>query len=472
MRLALSSRARRYNFLITLIVGLFCFLAEYWLTFETQEFSVLFMWQLIIVYLFVQYRSIKMFGLFNIYSIYVVSIFIFSVGGVIFSMFFNIDFSDFSMGIGDYKIPGNIMNRSFLLYSFMLLVSYFSYKQFNIQAITGNKLCISFNERNFKIGRFLMFFFMGIALYKGYLTYKYYASNRTLMFLLGSDNSLIPLYVRFFSTFFQLGYIFIISSLPSKKIFLKYSVLYLISMIMDLLTGNRSMFGASVLFFIWFYYRYYSSKIRLSYIFVVVFFAVALFQYIGITRNGGDLDGYVITSLFMTFFLEQSTSFFILPLYMIFENDILYYQYPYILYTIIGGFSGYTGQSIEVLQHKCGIGHQLIYSINPDYYLSGASLGSSSISELYEFGWVGVFLGALFLGKMFVYFERKVTSNRLWLLLSLPVFQQLIMSPRGSYFPSLYGILKILIFYCFIVLVYNLLFNSTNHEKNVNNLIQ
>lgn len=88
---------------------------------------------------------------------------------------------------------------------------------------------------------------------------------------------------------------------------------------------------------------------------------------------------------------------------------------------------GATGQSYEVLATRSGLGHQLIYTINPSYYLNGFSLGSSSVTELYEFGLLGVGLGAI----LFAWIINKIETmkiNRYYLFFSFEIFYWIVSS--------------------------------------------
>lgn len=107
---------------------------------------------------------------------------------------------------------------------------------------------------------------------------------------------------------------------------------------------------------------------------------------------------------------------------------------------------------MEVLMHKCGVGHQLMYAVNPNYYLSGASFGSSSIVEIYDAGLFGFFIFSIFFSVMLLFFERKMLISRFFCLGSLSLVTDFVLFARGSYFPSLYGIIKLYIFYRVILL--------------------
>lgn len=179
-----------------------------------------------------------------------------------------------------------------------------------------------------------------------------------------------------------------------------------------------------------------------------------ILQVIALTRTNSEISEISLVSLLQLFFISQSTSFYVLPLYIQYKTSIIDYNYPFILDPIIGGFTGATGQSYETLEVRSSLGHQLIYSLNPEYYLNGYSLGTTSIAELYEFGIVGILLGAILFAWMVYHFNYMVDKHRGYLLFSMIIFFALISSPRANFFPSLYDICKNLIFYLVILTLY------------------
>lgn len=321
---------------------------------------------------------------------------------------------------------------------------------------------LPYKESYFKIGKFLMWSFLAIQIYKGYLYFTAFNTNRVEIFLFGNMANPVPTWVRFVASFFEYGYYFILASVPDEKNFKKYSSLYFVVLIPEIALGNRSMFGAFILFYFWYYYKFYSKlpiKTKTSIILGVVMLGV--FQLMEFMRDGGE-NG--LESLSLTRFLVgQGVSFYILPIYLDYCDNIQYYLYPFFLYNILSGFTGYTGQSIEVLQHNCGVGHQLMYAVDPDYYLAGASFGSSSITEIYDAGILGFLALSILFSVMIVYVEKRFCSKSFFCFSSLMLFSHFVMSSRGSYFPSLYGFVKLYLFYKFILFMMSKYANRVSH---------
>ena len=284
----------------------------------------------------------------------------------------------------------------------------------------------------------------------------------------GNTINPIPSWVRFLATFFVIGYYFIVASKPSKEDFNKYSILYFALLIPDILVGNRGMLGMFIMFYFWYKNRFYGIKISKQALAVFGVSLILFFQAVEVLRNGISLSSATFSPT--SFLKGQAVSFYLVPLYIQYSSSIMYYNYPFVLYNLLSGITGwgYSGQSIEVLQHNSGIGHQLMYAINPDVYLSGFSLGTSSVSELYDLGWIGVVVGAFFLGVMLMYSEKIISTKKLGLFLSYNLVANFIISARGSYFPGAYGIIKDIIFYFFVLFIFSLIIN--NNEKKISNV--
>lgn len=448
----------KQNILIQIAFSLIIFVIEYLFAVNNTPYTTRFFeFQLVIVWGYTQYSSYKKFGVFNLFTLLLSTTFIFAVGGV---FHFAVSGDDITIldnrGFGNYVFPNSIIQKSLLLYTIYIAISYLSYSLIYDTRIYYLQQENKYKRFDFKrLGKILMYLFLWAVIYKGYLYVNSFSVSRVLIYLYGNMENPVPTWVRFFATFFEIGYFFIIASKPNKSVFKKYSILYFATIIPEVILGNRGMLGAFILFYLWYYSRNYKEKaFKTKYIVVGGVFMLFVFQFMELYRNSfsaGELS-FSLTS----FLVGQSISFYILPLYMLNAGAIQYYSYPFVLYTLLGGFSGYTGQSIEVLKHKCGVGHQLMYAVNPNYYLSGGSFGSSSITELYDLGIWGVIVGAVLVPCMIKFIDRKITTSPFFRFASFLIFSDLMLSPRGSVLPGAYGLLKLFIFYTSCLTLYSM----------------
>lgn len=436
------------NAAVLIIISLLFLILERFLLNNDSGFTRLMEFQLVIIWAIAQYLSYKKFGLFSLFNLFLFGMFFFSIGAVLHFLISGNDIRNIERGFGNISFSYRTIQEALWAYSVFIFLSYNTYnylfrKNFHKMSSVNN---ICGDEQYFLIGKILMLSFLVIQLYKGYLFYNAFNENRAILYLYGSMANPIPTWVRFLAYFFEVGYYFILASVPNISKFKKYSILYFVVLIPDIMIGNRGMFGAFILFYLWYYFTYYKKlaiKLRTT-IFLGVCMLI-IFQIMEFMRDGWI---YGFSSISLTEFLvNQGVSFYILPIYIDYADNIQYYLYPFVLYNILGGFTGYSGQSIEVLEHNCGVGHQLMYTVDPNYYLAGGSFGSSNITEMYDAGIIGFILLSIFFSYMIIFFEKKFVTNRFIRFMSYILIIHFILSPRGSYFPSIYGFVKLYIFY-------------------------
>lgn len=459
---SLGVKRDRYIIFILLSIAIF-FIEENTLIIDRYYMTRFHELQLLLVYGWAQAQSIRKFGMFNIFSLVLVGFFIFAVGGVFHYYLSGDNILEFTgHGFGDFYFTNSEMQMSLMIYSLFIIIAYFGYSYF-YRKTSSYEERISINEKDIfylKVGKFLMWGFLAVEIYKGYLYFSSFSIDRVLIYLYGNMENPVPSWVRLMATFFEMGYAFILCSKPDKSVFKHYSLLFFVVLIPEILLGNRGMFGAFILFFLWYYARFYNPRpIKMKYILIFGVFMLLVFQYMEFQRTGKDMSQ--VTFSVTEFLKGQATSFYILPIYIQNSSSIQYYLYPFVLYPILGGFSGYTGQSLEVLKHKCGVGHQLMYTVSPNYYLNGGSFGSSNIVELYDLGLLGIIAGAIFLPIMLSFLEKQFAKSRLALFMSYSLLTHFVLSARGSFFPQLYGIVKLILFY-FLIISF---FNALNNEK-------
>ena len=422
----------------------YCFLflifyIEYQFVNDVALFTNWYLFQLLLLCFVSLWHSIKRFGLHNLYSLLLISITLFWFSGLFISIFYpDFDYREMSSFI-NISISEKNMQKTLILYSVFLA---------GLNVITGvgkakrETFSLETNTCYLKLGKFLMLSMFVFALYKAKIEFTLLVGNRSSLFLDGNSSLNIPIYIRAFSNLFRIGFLFIIASVPSKGDFIKYSLLYIITLVPSLGFGNRMLFALTILYIIWYVGYVYKCKFNAVKIILFAVGLVVLFQVIALMRTGDNSDSYSLLFLFALFFISQSISFYILPLYMESMSHLGDYPYPFVCDAFFAGFIQTSGQSIDTLSHRANLGHQLVYYLNPDYYLSGYSLGTSSIAELYEFGIWSVFIGSVLLAFFIFYFQNKVISSHLLLFLSFVIVTSIVSSPRNSYFISLFNLVR------------------------------
>jgi oligosaccharide repeat unit polymerase len=288
------------------------------------------------------------------------------------------------------------------------------------------------------------------VLWRARIEVEYLRENFVKLYIGGSSALTIPSYLRLGSILFKSGYMLILASLPKKSTFIRYSFLNLGLMLPQVAIGFRGTWSISIIFIIWYYVKVYNRKIDYKKILIGGFALVVLLQIVAFSREKRDVDGIRIINIFVLFFASQSMSFNVLPLYIQFKNSMIPHNYPFILDPILSMLIRADGQSLEVLGRRSSLGHQLVYTINPNYYLGGFSLGTSSIAELYEFGIIGIIVGSILFSWYVAKFNKLIMHNRWILFLSYVFTSHIISSPRAAFLPSAYEIIR-LSFFAFVI---------------------
>jgi oligosaccharide repeat unit polymerase len=441
---------------------LFLVIIEYFFVINTNEnWTHFYILQLLVIYILIVVKSVAKFGFLHLYSLLLFTTCLFSYSGIFYSLFDSLyDFRSI-MSIINFTISESVLQKSILVYTIFLLILDLTFAWST--ASSKEKIQIKFSYNYEYAGLLLMKLFVVFALYRAYLEVKVLSIDRLLQFQVGNSSDLgVPIFVRLFSNFFNAGYLLFLASLPKRKKFVLVSCIYFITIVPYILIGNRMEIACVILFMLWFLNKFYDYKIRLTKLFVVLLFLITIFQLVALNRSDDLIGHFSILDILKLFLLSQSISFYVLPLYMEFKDICNTNPYPFILDSPISGFTNGVGQSYETLKVRSSLGHHLTYNLNPEYYLSGKSIGTSHIAETFEFGLVGIILGAILLALFLKYFNSMVLRNRYLLMFSYTFFYSIISSPRASLLPSLYLVGRDFIL-CFVFLF---LINYLRKKKN------
>lgn len=443
-----------YKYIYGLCGGVGILLFEYLFTGSSTSFTSFLELQLAIIYFLALFQSFVKFGIFNCYSIFLLTTGLFNFMKIFLGWMIGDNYRE-AYSLIHINLPEDVVQEMLILYGLFLITLHCTYLFFEVKwhvKYETKHRKIVMDTSLLKLGKQVMFIFSIFALWRCYVEIEYILRNGQLIYLEGSSGIPIPFLVRLFCIFFQVGYMMVLASLPPKNVFLKYSLFYLLTQLPYVLIGLRGVFVVVILFILWYLYTIYDYKISLKKILLPGVIFVVFLQIVAITRVGGEISQsvFMLLPLFLT---SQSQSMYVLGLYIQYKDSIMAHNYPFIFDTLVGWTTGADGQSLEVLDARSSLGHQLVYSLNPDYYLSGMSLGTTNIAELYEFGILGVIIGGILYAIFLTKFTLNVKYSRTWLLFSFFLFSSIALSPRGAYFPSLYSFIRILIVYFIIVIV-------------------
>ena len=296
----------------------------------------------------------------------------------------------------------------------------------------------------FVIGKTSLILMLPFALYYAMFLISIGRAN---LYSAGTGALGMPLYIRVANMVYTVGYFLIVASKPSFKEYSIYTLLYFISLIPTLLSGERGEVLLVIVFYVWYISNVYKKRIKWFVIAILGIAGVVISYVISLTRQELGVEAEGLFKIILTFFSESSTTFKLTAFYV--ENkDSIPHNLPFFLdqpfygltSTILGLPSA--GQSLEMVEVRSSLAHNLVYYLNPGYYLNGNSMGTAWVAECYEFGIIGVILGATVLSLFVRFFETRIVGSRYFSILTYMFFGLIIMSPRSSLFPSLYTVLK------------------------------
>ena len=384
------------------------------------------------------FKAFRQLGALHIFTLMHLMLLVFAFGGVIAGIFSPLyDYRE--MLSPDYvKFSEMVIQKTTLLYTVyicsLFLFFWYAYKKWHFNLYENNQLSTS---REFLyIGKRMMWVAFPFQMVYSVKMFIYATGDlgRLLLYQGGGDAIGMPLYLRITNILFTGGYYMIVASIPPQKSFIKYSLLYFVPLIPTLLAGERGAVIVPVIFVLWYLYRQYGARIKIGKLAIVAFGIITVCFVIAMSRVGEEIGGVTLSTILLGFLSSSASGFRILSSYILYEDVIYPHPYPFVFDSFVAGLIGVSGQSYETLNARASIGHQLVYTINPEYYLSGASMGTNYVTECYEFGVLGVIIGALVLVLILAFFETRMRKNRFLLIFMLPMFTQFVLCARSSLF--------------------------------------
>lgn len=168
---------------------------------------------------------------------------------------------------------------------------------------------------------------------KYYLQMKVILQQGYLSIYNGSlQNIDYPIICKGAGTLLIIGYCIFISSNPTRKQFILITTIFIVTQIFNGLKGQRSVLMFPLVFITWYYMKFFTTRIRLKKVFLLIISIAVVAQGILMIRHKKDLFSHKesFTEKYITdFFVQQGVTFFIQPYMMYF--DIKNESYPYIL---------------------------------------------------------------------------------------------------------------------------------------------
>lgn len=458
---------------IVLLFLYFLSFMEYALGFYSLDKSLtnLYLVQMFICLFISSYKAYKVLGTLHIFTLMHLMLVVFAFGSVIASTFSPLyDFRE-ALTPSYFKFPEQTVQQITLIYTIYICSLYvFFWIFFSHKKVYKYKsFSLPTDFRYLDTAKKMMYIAFPFEMLYSIKMFIYATSDigRLLIYQASGSGLDIPIYLRIANIIFTSGYFLLIASSPQKKDFIRFSLLYYIPLIPTLLSGERGAAIVPILFVIWYLYRNYGVKFRLGKLVAYATVIIVVSFILVLRRTGEEVAGLSVSSLLFGFLDSSASGYKILGFYINFKNDMLPHPYPFVIDSFVASLLGVSGQSIETLQHRASIGHHLVYAINPDYYLAGGSFGTSYITECYEFGIVGVILGALVLVMLLTFFDTKMRKMRFFSIFTVSFFTCFVMSARASLFIGAMDFVKYSIIVFFSLKLYDILHKRKRSEKVV-----
>lgn len=426
--------------------------------------------QLFVVYLFALYFAIRLVGLWHLFTMFLLTFGLFLLSRPILDVL-GYQYSYIVESLVQIDVPVLIRIEIVMILSFAVLVFQFCFLYFvKFEDVNFKPPSLAIDYDLISLGKFLMIFSSPLVIYRSYQQIMLIKTLGYGALFSGEvqQADMNPI-VRLSITFFSIGYYFFIGGKPSKKVFLGYSIFYLGLSLLNLIIGSRMGIVLNVLFILWYLHAVYGQKFKFKKIFFYCLIAVIGLQVIALKRISTEVD-MGLGEMIFSFFSFQGISMITLAIYIQYGSTFVPHNIPYVLDPLYYGINVIfnpwllrAGQSVETISVRSDFGHHLTYSMNENYYLSGYSMGTSFISELYEFGIFGVFFGCILLVWLMTYFSRKVKVNKYLLMFSMIIVSHVLASPRGNFFYNTYIFFRLILMMVIVYYIY-LLFKKVKNQ--------
>lgn len=433
--------------------------------------------ELLVVYGYVLHKAYKVYGFYDIKTLFLVTLGLFSFVRVFFTI----------LGLDNYMIlVGSLHDMVWTNDTAVHILSYYVifltvyHIGLSLSSSGENNTCIVKEENNRKLLALAKkIFIISLPLQ---CVYKIIIAIQVLTF------GLSALYAHSLGlsgpmvVFFKIGsYIFIISYMiicmeeREIKKFDRYSLIYLLTQMIQMVNGQRGQVVGIIICIIFLRYLLFGKKVGKKTIILLLIIGIPLLYSIQIIRDGGTVSEKDLSKSFPELGKSLSISLNVASYYYQYRSQLDYNEYPYVLdpiyslyFFIINPELSDSGQSLETISYRYSLNHQMTYTISKEVYLSGGGTGSNFIAEFSEFGILGVILGSIIIFIIIKKYSNNILRYRYLRFMSLNFVQYILFIPRAEAFYSTYDLVKWSIIY-FVVLGVGkmILKGKLNESRNI-----
>jgi oligosaccharide repeat unit polymerase len=311
------------------------------------------------------------------------------------------------------------------------------------------KECMRRNYKNLqRIGFLLMILAFPLMIYRSYLQISYVLNYGYLSIYTGAMNENVPFLVSISGGIVRIGFLMILITNPSKKIFFVSALIYLTYALSVSLRGSRELLVTSMITMFYFYTKTYKKTIKLKTVFGILLFVVFFSIIIGNFRSGTKTNNNDSLGNLLTLFFYQQGTTIVVPLTVIEKyGDLPYHKYPFIFSRPIRPLLGmiYSNRSTTNLGFRSARNIELeklnslssitTNELSPKMHLSGGGNGGSFLAEMYD---CGGFIGVIFWSIMLACLINNVEKRMLRKSFLMPIYWFVVYSviylPRNFFF--------------------------------------
>ncbi|HHD2587635.1 TPA: O-antigen polysaccharide polymerase Wzy [Clostridium perfringens] len=316
----------------------------------------------------------------------------------------------------------------------------------------------------------IIFFTSYIAtLYKIIVTSKFSINNGYLALYASKGMLTFNPIINLLDTFTYIGLALILTfSNKYKKIYL-VSSMYIATLLIELISGARAEVFTELLILLVFFSIKLKNKLKLKYIVVIMLILIFVGQGISYSRTNREVEGLNAVDKISDFFEEQGNSYTVLG-YTIEHENSFSKEYKKICvfkpiintikYNILK-FPINIGNNFETANEFSTLTYKLSYIVNENLYYKGYGIGNSFVAEVWlGYGLFGVFIACLILSTFIKWLDYNSEKKFLIMYLMIIIGPKILLMPRGGYFDFVPYLIRPILIYFLIYILYKIKFNK------------
>lgn len=291
---------------------------------------------------------------------------------------------------------------------------------------------------------------ISLTLYKIYIVFK---AGYLAQFTGDTNNSYFPETFQTLLTSLEIGfnlcYFILISTRPTRQVFISTTTAWMFFLTLTLATGRRTQFFTAILVLIVIIPNFFpitrelsrrAKAIVTSVVIAVIIGAAGLGQFVELRRRHSSQTYTTSNNFLLDFLFNQGISVTVIRNGYSLADHISnahFYTFSFLrtgLFARLRGIQVNHGNTISHALDGSSYTHALGYTLLPeDKYLSGVGVGGCYIAETYhDFSYAGVIIGSLLIGILLYWCSTYSANSPIISGIKILILSELFFTPRGS----------------------------------------